>query len=252
MKRFLFFLVIFVLVISAFSIMIHNDRYEVSDAEAVQKAFSVTGADAVTSEIYIRGKTAGGRLDDTDAVNLLTEIVTGSNEVNCSDIPAFSSIDTDTVIGKEINYIIDENKSVQMSILKGNLETEDKDMVFISFIDTSRNPDLIKNSDIVTNALKKYRIDFEMNIAVTGNIGKRLSETEIEEIFDRAFESAEAEKVEGINDNGLVSVSAFSPVISRTGGGNGKKANLNIAARYNSYENKTYIWLATPVIITEY
>jgi len=33
---------------------------------------------------------------------------------------------------------------------------------------------------------------------------------------------------------------------------NGKKVNMNLAIRYNSYEDRTYIWLATPVITVEY
>lgn len=80
----------------------------------------------------------------------------------------------------------------------------------------------------------------------------KLNDNELETVCERIFKSAGADKVEGMRDGGLVSVSAFSPVIDEAVRVNGKRINLNVAVRYNSYEGKTYIWLATPVITTEY
>ncbi|MDI9475442.1 MAG: YwmB family TATA-box binding protein [Bacillota bacterium] len=32
----------------------------------------------------------------------------------------------------------------------------------------------------------------------------------------------------------------------------GKDVNIQLAMRYSEYEDKTYLWLATPLIITAY
>jgi len=61
-----------------------------------------------------------------------------------------------------------------------------------------------------------------------------------------------AKKVEGITEENLISISAYSPRVKSSILVNEKRVNINLAMRYNSYEDKTYIWLATPVITTEY
>jgi len=257
MKRFLFLFFALILVISIFAILMHNNGYGGSAAETVLKAFDVTGADAVASEIYIRGRTEHG-LGAAGPVELLKEIVAGAGMLFDNELPVFNTVDTDMAEGQEISYIIDENKSIRMTVLKEINDTEDDneknrhDLIFISFIDTSRRPDLQKNCDAVTDVLDKYKAEYQINVSLTGCIEKKLSDAELDNMFENVFRSARAEKVEGISDNGLVSVSAFSPAIAGGIRADGKRVNLNIAARYNSYENKTYIWLATPVIITEY
>jgi len=251
MKRFLFFLFTFILIISAAAILMHEYTYESPAAGMILEAFQKTGADAVVSEIYIRGEKAAGQLDRSVSAKLLGQIVRGTGAEYSSDAAVFYRIETDFASGEEINYIIDEYKNVRLTILD---EAEDtgSSRFFITFTDTSRDPDLQKCAGVVTNVLESLGIDYEMNIAVTGSIGRRLSDDEIDEIFDKVFECTGAEKREGINDNGLISVSAFSPEIGGKTGMDGHRTNLNIAVRYNSYEGKTYIWLATPVIITEY
>jgi len=251
MKKVLFLFFALLLVFSVSAMLMHNDESEDATAEMVIKAFDVTGADAVVSEIYVRGR-AALQPDITDPAGLLEDIITETGAEYHSDIPAFNIIDTDLAAGQEINYIIDENKNLKITILEESKEKNDEDLIFISFTDTSRCPDLKKNYDAVTNVLNKYKINYRINVALTGCIGKKLSDKELENMFERVFSITKAEKVEGMNDNGLVSVSAFSPAIGRNTLVDGKRVNLNIAARYNFYEGKTYIWLATPVIITEY
>ena len=74
----------------------------------------------------------------------------------------------------------------------------------------------------------------------------------LEEISGRILTETGAKRIEGIKDRNYISVSAYSPYIQEFIQVRGKRVNLNLAARYNSYEDKTYIWLATPVITTEY
>ena len=100
--------------------------------------------------------------------------------------------------------------------------------------------------------LEKYGIDHEINISISGSVEGKLEEDETTDIFDRIMRRTGASRVEGVNDNGLVSISAFSPQISKAANVAGKRVNLNMAARYSSYEDKTYIWIASPVITTEY
>lgn len=251
MKKLIICIFTIVIVISIFYAMIHTSRDVRPTAETVLKAFRVTGAEAAASEIYVRGKIGHAGFDENISLSFLEEIVSGIGTWNDADIPAFCPIDTDFARGHDINYIIDENKKIQMTMLE-NKEPETRKTLLISLFDISNSPELQKHAEVVTSVLDKYGIDHEINISITGSVEGKLDDEEMTDIFDKAMRSASAFRVEGISDNGLVSVSAFSPQISETVAAAGKMVNLNIAARYNALENKTYIWIASPVITTEY
>ncbi len=253
MKKSFPLILAFVLVISIFIIMIQKDKFSSHAADAIEAAFSETGAAAVSSEIYVRGTSKRKVFDENDARTLIEDIIAGTGGQYSKDIPVFKAVENDYVEGMEISYIIDENKTIQISVISEKNKITDKNSTLcISFFDTSSNPHVQANTDAIVQSLEKYVIGHESNISLTGSVDGRLGEDEIGDICLRAFKRVGADKVEGMNDNGLVSVSAFAPSISESVSVKGKKVNMNIAVRYNSYEGKTYIWLATPVITTEY
>jgi hypothetical protein len=251
MKKLFVCIFTLVIVISIFYAIMHTGRDLRPTAETVLKAFRVTGAETAASEIYVRGKSGHTGFDENRSLSFLKEIVSGIGAWNDAVIPLFCPIDTDFASGHEINYIIDENKKIQMTILE-NKEPDAGITLLISLFDISRDPELQKHAETITSVLDKYGIDHEINISITGSVEGKLGDKETTDIFDRAMKSAGALRVEGISDNGLVSVSAFSPQISEAAGAAGKRVNLNMAARYNSLEDRTYIWIASPVITTEY
>ncbi len=242
----------FVLVISIFIIMMQQDKPYSPAAEAVEKVFSETGAAAVSSEIYVRGTSKRKVLDEEDARRLLEDIINGTEAKYSNDVPVFNTVNNDYAKSIEINYIIDENKTIQMSLSNDTNKDADSTSLTISFTDTSRNPAVRSNAAAVADVLGRHEIEFDTNISLTGSVDGKMENDQIEDLYIRAFKSIGADRVEGIDDNGLVSVSAFSPSIGEAVRVNGKKVNISMAARYNSYEDKTYIWLATPVITTEY
>jgi hypothetical protein len=119
-------------------------------------------------------------------------------------------------------------------------------------VDTSEKPILAQIESKVLAVLERSGIDARVNSCISGNFRGKLNDDELNLVCRKIFESVHASKVEGIRDIGLISVSAYTPDIGRSIVVNGNRINLNLAIRYNSYEDKTYIWLATPVITTEY
>ncbi len=104
----------------------------------------------------------------------------------------------------------------------------------------------------VEEMLSKYDksplIGTTYSAAVPGKLkGKRM-----EQIARQLFDSLDADIVELSRDTDWISLTGYS---NRIGGGldsiNGR-FNLNIALRYHSYEDKTYICLGTPVISIPY
>lgn len=74
----------------------------------------------------------------------------------------------------------------------------------------------------------------------------------LDEIRRKVLKEVSALKIEEFNDGKTASVSAYSPLIEDSINVNGKEININLATRYNAIEDRTYLWLATPIITTEY
>ena len=100
--------------------------------------------------------------------------------------------------------------------------------------------------------LDKYGIRSGINMCITGYYEGERGERELNKVIKKVLCSMDAKGISSIWDSGLTSICAYSPAIDNTLLLDGKKINMNLATRYNSYENKTYIWVAIPVIMIEY
>ena len=243
-----------VLLISIFIIIMQADKQD-STAAVMQKAFAAAGARIASSEIYVRGRLEDCVCEAADEQEaMLSDMLKKLGGSTEAVKPVFFSFNNDTGIGTEIDYIMNENRSIHASIInstKGEVSEEYKD-VMISLTDTSQRPEIASSAAALAEAIKSYGMDPEVNICITGSLEGNLNENELEVVCEKIFKSAGADKVEGMQENGMISVSTFSPAIGEAIRVNGRKVNLNVAVRYNSYEGRTYIWLATPVITTEY
>ena len=105
---------------------------------------------------------------------------------------------------------------------------------------------------VIKEICRKYGLVPEINYCITGYFEGKLDTKDLNDVCGKAFRAAGAEKVEGIKEDNLISLTAYSPDISNYVRVDGSRVNLNIALRYNSYEKRTYIWLATPLIAIEY
>jgi len=234
--------------------LIQINEHENTKTDILMEAFNSTGATAVSSEIYISGK-AGHVFDDSEKRNMLIKelIASAKPGIAAGAKPVLQHIDNDNSFGTVADYTFNEYTSVHISLLKHPQDkADDVYLASVSLTDTSRKPELKTALSGLTKVFEKFGIEADVNICITGSIEGKPEESELEEICRNAFKAAEAKEVEGIRDNGLISVSAFAPSIDGSVKVNGRDINLNIAIRYNSYEGKTYIWLATPVITTEY
>lgn len=254
MKKILLFFAAFTLLVSIFILIMQAHRPEYPAAEIVQKAFAAAKAQVVSSEIYMRGALKAGNNESLQGRQFLTNLIRRAGGDTEALKPVFFTFENDNGIGTESDYIMNDNRSIHAGILnstQGGAPGEYRD-VFISLTDTSENPELSASVKRLAGAMEGYGMRPDINICITGSIGGKLNDDELEAVCDRILKSAGADRVEGMREDGLISISAFSPVIDKTVRVNGKKVNLNVAVRYNSYEGRTYIWLATPVITTEY
>jgi len=249
------FLVFFFLVVSTFLIIMQKNNKIFSPVTSIEKAFAATGAVAVSSEIYIRGTAEDDTAFDEEAEQkaLILEIIEsfGGDAGKAGD--SVKKVGNDISDGFESDYIIDDERNISIAVLKTKGEGQKSEThVSVSLTSTSGSPDMKSAYSNLVGLFEKNKIDYDVNLRITGSIDGKLDDGELEEMYRKVFNEVGADKVEGIDDNGLVSVTAFSPSMGNAVRVNGRKVNLNMATRYNSYEGKTYIWLATPVIATDY
>lgn len=254
MKKFSFALTIFIIVISIFLISIQKVQQENSAADVVNRAFNATGASAVSCEVFARCDLSSDTLEKEEfRRQLLNKIISAAGGDLSKKQPVFSNIDNDVSLGTMTDYIINNDNTIHTSVLKDK-QTDNPDVFRISatYVNTSGTEGLSGVVSGLDRAFKQYAGDPDINISITGSLDGKLNEGELDLIYKNVFDSIGAYRVEGINEGGFTSVSAFSPSIHDSVRVNGRRININMAARYNSYEGKTYIWLATPVITTEY
>ena len=70
--------------------------------------------------------------------------------------------------------------------------------------------------------------------------------------IDYLFSKIDGIIIEGIKDETLVSYSGYTPHFQNYVKSRGKKINVNIASRYHTIDNKTYLYMGTPLIHGQY
>jgi len=216
------------------------------------RAFTNSGAKVVNSEIYFWGR-LGSNYDTAEQIKLLSADF--GKEVGVLNNGEYSSkaSETDLLNKIEVSGTDAKNRIINISIQSGKKQGSlDENFLSVDIAQDLSTSELEEVRGIVLNAFKKRKIDPKINSCITGSFEGQLDDSKLNGISSGVFEDAQARKVEGIRDGNLISVSAYSPFIGDCINVNGKKVNLNLAIRYNSLENRTYIWLATPVITTEY
>lgn len=97
-----------------------------------------------------------------------------------------------------------------------------------------------------------FGVDPKASACVIGAYDGELSHRDRTDIVDGVLEKLGGEKIEGIKDNGLLSITGYTPSINTCLPVEGGRININIALRYNQWQGKTYMWLGLPVICIPY
>jgi len=123
------------------------------------------------------------------------------------------------------------------------------------FINLINNEQILQNNDIILKVEKIFdQYDKMMNVTtcIIGKVEGRIDIARNEKEFLKVVKELRGKVVEDYKEENILSISAFTPLIEEYIYTGNKKMNLNIAARYNEYENNTYILIGTPIITVGY
>ncbi len=253
MKKTYYVILIFGLFIIFISLIIINNGRIQDPQIALENAFKLTNASLEQSEINVWGR-LGKEISGYEEMKQLADEIVSSQELKKDNTYSFKKTDNGEFAKIEIKGSTPQGRYVAMFIQLFKNGNSDDNTLSVTISDTKSfdSASLILIKGGIERLLKKHSIVPKVSSCITGHIEGKLENKKMEEIYTKVFTTISARKVEGIRDGNLLSVSAYSPLLRDSIKVDGKKINFNLAARYNSYDNKTYIWLATPIIEIEY
>lgn len=249
--RNLYFLILIVTILFTIA-YIKFYHIEGSAFSILKEAFNSSGAEHLNSEVYI-WSCGGSWFGDFNNLEKMTEDFECDFGIIKNDLYSKNYVKNDSVNKIEIIGTTYDGNKINITAQTGGKNSGSKETyVSVSVSADSENCELDGIAENIKNSFKKYNLEPVLSTCVTGYFDGKLDYKALNDISKSIFKDSGASKVNGIADRNLISVSAYSPAISDSINVDGKKVNLNFAIRYNSYEDKTYIWLASPVITAEY
>lgn len=148
-----------------------------------------------------------------------------------------------------VNYD-DEDKGISIVGVKKNSKE------FYIIVDILNNK-VYKNIENVyvklENELNKYSDKVNINICIAGEYTNKLNNAKISAILEKILYNMYAEKIDDIEEENFLSVNAYSKLLKEN---NLKyldrEMNLNIGIRYSEDDDRTTIYMATPIIKIDY
>jgi len=211
-----------------------------SQAEA-SVAFKELETDDIYEELYVFATVSK---DDEEKIETVwNDIITNFNMKSNNPIVSF---DKDGVKQEERQT---DNGKVFVDMT--NTVHKDNYSIYVN-INTSDNSLELQNSITdLEKILNAQNLKYEVTLSIKGTKLGKLNKDEIFNIKELLMTKCNANLVSEFDEDGIYSCTAFSKDMGRFVRIGGKKVNLNIAVRYSDTDDKTYIYLATPVIRTE-
>ena len=91
-----------------------------------------------------------------------------------------------------------------------------------------------------------------MSFCLTGHLDGELTPEEMEELCSLITREIGGEQLQSINDGKMISVTGYTPDLGDYLKAENLRINLNLAMRYDEYLDKTVIWAGTPLISRYY
>lgn len=104
----------------------------------------------------------------------------------------------------------------------------------------------------VREAFRAWRVDPHLVYSLVGLIPGKLTRAEREQRAGAVLAALEAKKVEGVEEDELLSISAYSERLPRSLYVAGREVNVNVALRFHAAEGNTYLHLGSPLLGGEY
>ena len=246
MKKILIFAIIISILIPILSLA----EKDYDENEILLNILNDLGGELQEGETSINGVLLKKFLDKDELNNLTNELLAkiGIVEFHREEIygDGYSQINL---------YSYDSNKNPITMIISSYIDADSKMDETYLYLNLINKEHFLTNNDIINSVesiFKEYDSFMEITSSIIGYIDGNAWNDEIEKKAIGALRRLKGNTVETFKDVNLLSYTAYTPRIVKNITIGEKKINLNLAIRYNDYEDKTFIWIGTPIITSGY
>ena len=193
-------------------------------------------------------------------INCVASDITSKKQIEniCLDMVESLNLDNNKIKWQEKNNnehkiyaeIQDGSYSVSFTAIKKNKKE------YYIIIDILNNKvyknivDIYKNLNDIFNS---YSNEVDIYLCVVGEYTKNLQLDKSDDILQNILYNMNAKEIDRVREENFISVTAYSKLLLENNLDYiGNKINLNIGIRYSENEDKTLIYMATPIIKLDY
>lgn len=149
-------------------------------------------------------------------------------------------------------YIQSNNSNKSISII-GIKKNSNESYIIVDILDNKVYKNIVDIYTILEKSLYKYSNIVDISTCISGEFSKKLQFSKYDDIFQEILYNMSAEEIDRVESENMVSITAYSELFDK----NyleylGNKINLNIGIRYSEDDDKTLIYIATPIIKLDY
>lgn len=149
-------------------------------------------------------------------------------------------------------YIQSNNSNKSISII-GIKKNSNESYIIVDILDNKVYKNIVDIYTILEKSLYKYSNIVDISTCISGEFSKKLQFSKYDDIFQEILYNMSAEEIDRVESENMVSITAYSELFDE----NyleylGNKINLNIGIRYSEDDDKTLIYIATPIIKLDY
>lgn len=216
-----------------------------TEEEALITSFESTGADVLESTISCWKKLNDKFLTIEQLEAEMTGIV---SRINPDKTTVVKNFESDGQLNKIVLYGFKGNKAYSIAIESVKQGTVGETYIIIDVSMDKSYVDLPAEKRNIIDAIQGDDGSMNFSSCIIGTYKGKLSEKDADKKSGIALQSINAKKVEGIENEDMKSISAFSSSVGKCAVSHQARVNVQLAIRYSSYDDKTYIWIGTPLI----
>lgn len=149
-------------------------------------------------------------------------------------------------------YTYAENEIGSVSII-GVKKNSSESYIMVDILHNKVYKNIVDIYNILQNYLSEYSEQTKIYTCIAGEYGKKLQIDKYDDILEEILYNMNADVIEKVQEENFLSVTAYSKLWKENYLESlGKKINLNIGIRYSENDEKTLIYIATPIIKLDY
>lgn len=193
-------------------------------------------------------------------INCIVSDITNKNQIEnmCTNIVNSLDLKTNKIKWKEEDdnglkiYAQSQGDSCSVSftaIKKSNKEY----YIIIDILNNKVYKNIVDIYQTLNDVINKYSNDVDIYLCIAGEYTKNLQLYKSNDILENILYNMNAKEIDKMEDDNLISVTAYSNLLTENDLDYlDNKINLNIGIRYSENEDKTLIYMATPIIKLDY